>query len=445
MGKKTKAWSLDERNLNFLILILFFVTSNYSCSQSKKTISPSVLIPEMIFQGRTPMKLLEIVAEHNLRKLEPGEYRMSDNWEDLVNSKKAIAEWFGYPMGVTLMGLQRANTLLMDSGISEYVTNYNITATKTYSYQLWQKEKFGKTVDKGGAFDRICRMSMLDDCGAAGAEMLESVLTNKAEMTDDMLRYLSDVARFISYDVDRLPDSSFWRPLSPGSRAQSLWADDLYMSCPFLIRWAEYTKDQRFLDDAVRQIINYASYLQDADGIWWHAYLVDENRPAKFKWGRANGWVMMATAEVLSAMPENHPRYNEVLTIFRKHIEGLKQYQSESGLWAQIIDRPDLKWGDETSSSAMFTYSISRAINKGWIAKTNLQIVEKAIMGLSSKIEANGSILGVCQSASIGDNLEYYENRPTRPDDQHGPGSVLLALSEYIAAEKNQNSDVLNK
>jgi hypothetical protein len=34
------------------------------------------------------------------------------------------------------------------------------------------------------------------------------------------------------------------------------------------------------------------------------------NRPAKFKWGRANGWVMIVTAEVLSAIQiEDHLRY----------------------------------------------------------------------------------------------------------------------------------------
>jgi rhamnogalacturonyl hydrolase YesR len=267
--------------------------------------------------------------------------------------------------------------------------------------------------------------------------MLESVLRNDVKMTPEMLQYLENVANYITNDVDRLPDGSFWRPVSRGSRSQSLWADDLYMSCPFLIRWSEYKNDPKYLDDAAQQIINYAAYLQDADGVWWHAYLVDEKKPAKYKWGRANGWVMVATAEVLSALPENHLKRKQVLAIFQKHIEGLKKYQSESGLWQQVVDHPELKWGVETSCSAMFGYAIARAVNRGWIDKGNLKVVKKAIDGLNRKVQADGSILGVCESCSIGDNLKYYDNRPTSVDNYHGPGLMLMALSEYIKAERN--------
>jgi len=336
---------------------------------------------------------------------------------------------------VTLISMQRANELLMDPKITEYVRDYNTAATKTYSYLKWQKEKFGKTINNGGVFSRIYRMNILDDCGAAGAEMLESVLRNGVKMTLEMLQYLENVANYITHDVDRLPDGSFWRPISPRSRPQALWADDLYMSCPFLIRWSEYKNDPKYLDDAAQQIINFASYLQDVDGVWWHAFLVVEKRPARFKWGRANGWVMVATAEVLSALPENHPKRQQVLAIFQKHIEGLKKYQSGSGLWHQVVDHPELKWGIETSCSAMFVYAIARAVNRGWIDKSNLKVVKKAVDGLNRKVQADGTILGVCQSCSIGDNLKYYEERPSRVDDIHGPRLVLMALSEYLNAE----------
>ena len=375
------------------------------------------------------------MALRNVKALEHGEYIRSDDWETVEKAKEGEAEWFGYPLGVILMGMQRANELLKDPKISEYIKDLNANATNTYAYLTWQQETFGKTVHKGGDFSRIYRMSMLDDCGSAAAEMLESVLRNGVEMTPEMLLYLENVADYITNDVDRLPDGSFWRPISKGSRPQSLWADDLYMSCPFLIRWSEYTNDPKYLDDAAQQIINFASYLQDDDGVWWHAYLVDVDKPAKFKWGRANGWVMVATAEVLSALPENHPKQKQVLEIFQKHIEGLKKYQSKSGLWHQVIDHPELKWGTETSCSAMYTYAIARAVNRGWIDKSNMKVVKKALKGLNRKVRADGTILGVCQSCSIGDNLEYYETRPTRDDDYHGPGPLLMALSEYLKAE----------
>lgn len=420
--------------VNLFVVISFFVAGT-SCRSSAGISQKSPDAPKSDYQNRTPEQLLKIIASHNIKNLQPGEYLKGDNWETVVKSKEAQAEWFGYPMGVTLLGLQRANELLKEQKIKEYVEKYNVEATKTYIYYLWQKEKFGKTINDGGAFNRIVRMNMLDDCGAESAEMLESVLRNGVTMTPEMLLYLQNVANYISNTVDRMPDGSFWRPISPGSRSQSQWADDLFMSCPFLIRWSEYTHDTKYLDDAAQQIINFASLLQDTDGVWWHAYLVDLNKPARFKWGRANGWVMVATAEVLSALPENHPKRQQLLEIFRKHIEGLKKYQSESGLWNQVLDHPELKWGVETSCSAMFGYAIARAVNKGWIDKSNLKVVKKAIDGLNRKVLADGSILGVCQSCSIGDNLQYYDERPTRLDDYHGPGPLMLILSEYLKAK----------
>ncbi|HJY23872.1 MAG TPA: glycoside hydrolase family 88 protein, partial [Hanamia sp.] len=198
----------------------------------------------------------------------------------------------------------------------------------------------------------------------------------------------------------------------------------------FLIRWSEYKKDASALNDAVAQIISYANYLQDTDGLLFHAYYVDKKAPNCCKWGRANGWAAVAIAEVLSVLPQSHAGYQQVLDIYKKHIAGIVKYQSANGLWNQVIDHPELSWGVETSSSAQFTYAIARGINKGWLNKSYLPNVKKAFAGLEQQINANGSINKVCMSTSIGDDLEYYNNRSSKDDDYHGAGLVLLALAE---------------
>jgi unsaturated rhamnogalacturonyl hydrolase len=418
------------------IIVILSSIITISCKQTKTNYSKSPEAPLEACQNRTIDQLLKLVAFRQITEIKAGEYKHG-TWDSVLNSKASKGPWFGYPMGVTLMGLQYSDRILNDPVIVQWVKDYIKIATDDYAYSVWQRNTFGKILDKGGNFDRLVRMSMLDDCGAGSAAMLEAILHNGAYLTPELSKYLNNVAYFISVTNWRLPDGSFWRPWSPGSRPLSLWGDDLYMSCPFLVRWANYKDEPEYLDDAILQIINYASYLQDDDGVWFHAYLIDEDRPAKFKWGRANGWVMLATTEVLSAMPDNHPRREEVLAIFRKHIEGLKKYQTESGLWHQVIDHPELDWGVETSCSAMFTYAIARAINRGWIDRSNFEVIKKAVNGLNRKVEADGTILGVCQSASIGSDLKYYEDRPTQPDDEHGPGPMLMALSEYLVAERN--------
>jgi rhamnogalacturonyl hydrolase YesR len=257
---------------------------------------------------------------------------------------------------------------------------------------------------------------------------MEGILRHNAKVSPAMDELAKIVADYISNGQSRLPDSTLWRP----ERENTIWADDLYMSCPFLVRYAKYANDNSYLNDAVKQTLNMASYLQDSDGVWFHGYAVDDKKSTGFKWGRANGWAMVSTAEVLSAMPEEHPQYNAVLSVIRKHIEGIIPLQTESGLWRQILDHSEL-W-EETSCTAMFTYVISRAVNKGWIDKNNLAVAQKALTGLNQKITENGELIDVCRGTAIGYDLEFYVNRSRPFDDDHGHGAVLLALTELFIA-----------
>lgn len=278
---------------------------------------------------------------------------------------------------------------------------------------------------------------MLDDYGAMGAAILETKLRHHVQFTANLNRLIDTIGYLVTKKQDRLPDGSFWRPDSPDG--PTIWADDLYMSLPFLVRWSEYKNDPSALTDAATQIINYASYLQDADGVWFHAYF---NRPDKkvhscCKWGRANGWVAVAIAEVLSVLPETHPLYQRVLAIARAQIDGLVKLQSPSGLWHQVLDHPELSWGTETSCSAQFTYAIARGINRGWLDQSYLPVVKRSFPALTdtSRISVTGDILKVSASTSIGQDLNYYNTRKVEIDDQkdrHGSGSILLALAELF-------------
>ena len=41
-----------------------------------------------------------------------------------------------------------------------------------------------------------------------------------------------------------------------------------------------------------------------------------DHHPA-FHWARANGWAIMAMAELLDVLPENHPQRPRILALFR--------------------------------------------------------------------------------------------------------------------------------
>jgi rhamnogalacturonyl hydrolase YesR len=332
---------------------------------------------------------------------------------------------------VTLYGLLRLGAVLDDSAMTAFVLEHNRIAADQYAYLTWQKDRFGRWAGDGG-LGELMTLDRLDYCGSMTSQMLEGILCHHGAVTVAQDSLIRTVADYIGRVQDRLPDGTLWRPKADSA----VWADDLYMSCPFLARYAEYAKDERFLTDAARQILGMASRLQDRDGVWFHGYVIPDSAVSGFKWCRANGWAMIATAEVLSVLPQSHPLFDSLRTVFKKHIEGIARLQAPSGRWRQVLDRPEL-W-EETSSTAMFMYCICRAVNRGWIDPAYFEAARKAFKGLDQKITPEGGLLDVCEGTGIGHDLAFYQNRQRPFDDHHGQGAVLLALSEYTLALRRQ-------
>jgi rhamnogalacturonyl hydrolase YesR len=264
-----------------------------------------------------------------------------------------------------------------------------------------------------------------------GNETLAGMMRRPSQATAEDRTVVERIADWVVKKQDRLPDGTLWRSRSMGG---TLWPDDLYMGGVFLARWGQYTGDQKYIDDAANQIIHQAALEQDADGLWFHGYFMGERKHAPFKWGRGNGWVTVALVETLSVMPENDPLRPKLIMILRKQIEGLKKVQAADGMWRQVLDKPEL-W-EETSCTAMFAYGIARAVNRGWIATSNMEVARKAFAGIARNVTADGVVKGTCQGTNIGRDLDYYVNRPRPDDDLHGRGVVMLAGTEILLAGK---------
>ena len=91
---------------------------------------------------------------------------------------------------------------------------------------------------------------------------------------------------------------------------------------------------------------------------------------------------------------------------------------------------------DETSSTAMFAYSIARGVRRGYLPKEDLQVATKAFAAVMRHVAPNGDILEVSEGTGIGENLDYYRNRRRPVNDHHGPGIVMMAAAELLEVEK---------
>jgi unsaturated rhamnogalacturonyl hydrolase len=274
-------------------------------------------------------------------------------------------------------------------------------------------------------FAQFFTMEELDDYGAEGASTIE---VYGLDPDPRYLAYAERAAAFATTEQHRLPDGTLARgfPLE-----WTIWADDLYMSVPFLARMAVLTGERRYFDDAARQVVGFHRHLFDGRaGLMVHNWYSDTGRPGVAFWGRANGWALMAQAELLDRLPPDHPQRDTLLALFRRDVAGLARYQDTTGLWHQLLDRDDSYL--ETSASAMFTYAIARGVERGWLDPTYAPVARRGWRGVLSRIRPDGGIEGTCAGTGVSDDLADYYRRPTPLNDPHGIGAVLLAGSEIL-------------
>jgi unsaturated rhamnogalacturonyl hydrolase len=274
-------------------------------------------------------------------------------------------------------------------------------------------------------FGQFFIMEELDDCGAMGASLIEVYKSDKQKRYFD---YINKAANHILNIQVRFEDGTLLRSFP---HKWTLWADDLYMSISFLSRMGELTGESKDFDDAANQVINFHKYLfNEENGLMYHCWYSDLKQNGVAFWGRANGWALLAQADLLDRLPATHKDRNTLVMLFTKHILGISRYQSKDGLWHQLLDKSDSFL--ETSCSAMFTYAIARGINKGYLDKRFISIAEKGWQGILTKINNEGEIDGVCTGTGVSDNLVFYYERPTPLHDVHGIGAVILAGSEVL-------------
>ena len=379
--------------------------------------------------------VIERVVRHQLRPLTNGDYPAVTNLTEAAAAKPPTGIAWNYPHGVTLYSLVRFSDVTGNQEADRFVVEHDQISAQYYQWLAGLVNQFdndGKQFARRTPLKLLIELGTLDSCGAMGTQLLSMAVRHPDQVTPEEKAVMARVADWVVFKQKRLPDGTLWRPESMGG---TLWPDDLYMGGVFLVRYGIYTHDQKYIDDAASNIIEQAALEQDSDGLWFHGYFVKKKDHAPFKWGRGNGWAMVAMVEALSAMPKNDPLRPQVLVILRKQIEGLKKVQAPDGMWRQVLDQPDF-W-EETSGTAMFAYGIARAVNRGWIDTSNMAVARKAFAGLAKNITPDGQVNGTCEGTGIGMTLDFYRKRQRPPDDPHGRGPVILAGTELLLARKN--------
>ncbi|MBF0576993.1 glycoside hydrolase family 105 protein [Dysgonomonas sp. GY617] len=298
------------------------------------------------------------------------------------------------------------------------------------------KKQYDEAFREGGwrairklTWHMIFRAKRLDDNGPMGASLIELQMRkpNKA-----FLNYINETNDHLMYAEPRLDDGTIAR-LWP--HENTIWADDLFMGVAFLCRMGKMTGDVKYFDDAANQVLNYTKYLWHPEKqIYYHCYHTDTDEHGVAHWSRANGWILMAQADLLTMLPKNHPKRQALIENFKQQVSGVGRYQGKNGLWYQILDKTDSY--EEITGTAMFVFGIARGVREGWIGKDFIYVAEQGLKGMMTKMSDDGDVTAICVGTGIMPSLSFYYNRKTQENAPMGEGPVLRALVEMSDAIK---------
>lgn len=273
---------------------------------------------------------------------------------------------------------------------------------------------------------------------------------------DDKYKKALDLLRSQFDGQPRNADGGFWhKKVYPNQ----MWLDGLYMGTPFLAEYAYRNNEPQAYQEVINQIKIVARHTYDpANGLFRHACDVSkrekwadkETGQSQHCWGRALGWYMMAIVDDLDFIPQHEPGRDTVLVILNHIVETLKKYQSPEGLWYQVMDKSGEPGNYlESSCSAMFVYSLFKAVRKGYIPSSYFAVARKGYEGILNefiKVDDNGlvSITKACAVAGLGGknyrmgDYDYYIHEQIRDNDPKAVGPFILASLEWEGLPKEK-------
>lgn len=233
-----------------------------------------------------------------------------------------------------------------------------------------------------------------------------------------------------------------------------VWLDGLYMAQVFYTRYETVFNRGRNYGDIVKQFRNvYENMYDNEKKLYYHGWDVSkqafwsdgETGLSKSFWLRSIGWYTVGLVDAISYFDTSRPNLKaELITIFRKTIEGIEQYiDPEKHMFWQVVDQMGREGNYvETSGSAMIAYAMMKGARLGFVDRRFAAVGEKVFNGICREYltETDGQLNlgGICLMAGLGPEnnptrdgtYEYYISEPVVENDAKGTGPFVMAYTE---------------
>jgi unsaturated rhamnogalacturonyl hydrolase len=372
--------------------------------------------PPVFFNRASKTDVIKITEIDTNIILKPGDFRLTS-----------------YEWGVTYGAMLAVSNATGDKKYFDYAKKrLELIAHSIPAFRTLYKE----TPKNSNPLRQVIEPKALDDCGAMCGATIKMLRAGGSMALRPMI---DTYINYISNGQQRLKDGTLARNRP---QTNTLWLDDLYMSVPALAQMGKLTGETKYYDDAVKQVLQFSDRMFNKDvNLYMHGWVEGMDPHPEFHWARANGWALMAMTELLDVLPSTHPGYKKVLDQLQRHIRGLAIYQTDNGLWHQLLDKNDTYL--ETSATAIYTFCIAKAINEKWVdAKAYGPMCLLAWNAVATKVNGKGQVEGTCVGTGMAFDPMFYYYRPVNVFAAHGYGPVLLAGAEIITMLKNYNFEM---
>ncbi len=336
---------------------------------------------------------------------------------------------FTYHHGVLLSGMQKIGKYKNEEKYREFI-------------KLWVADvtnEDGTIPDIGNDW---CSLKSLD-FRQPGILLFDLYEHTKEEKYAKILKYLTESLE--EYPVTQ--EGIFWHAeYCPNE----VWLDGLYMVSPLLSLYAKAFSKPKYFDMAAKQILFMYEKMKDENGLLRHGYDGTKQAPwadqetglSQEVWGRAMGWYVMATAEVLEVLPKDHADRARIEEIEKELLTTLVGFQHESGRWYQVIDKVnDADNWLENSCSCLITAAVAKAVKMGILGEEFVSVVKKGVDGVLATLgEENGLVIvpEICIGTCIDEGTkEHYYAREKIQNDMHGTGAFLIMIGEAYGVLKD--------
>ncbi len=238
-----------------------------------------------------------------------------------------------------------------------------------------------------------------------------------------------------------------------------IWLDGLYMAQPFYMEYgSKYSDSKDECIDSYNQFMNvYNNLKDDSTGLYYHGYDDEKKQDwadektglSQSFWLRAIGWYAMSLVDTIEKMPSDMEKEkNDLINIYKELADSMIKYQSENGMWYQVVDRPkDINNFEETSGTLAVGYSMMKASRLGYVDKSYFDYGKKAFDGVidnyvSTNSDGKIELRQICLVAGLGNgrdgSYEYYTTQTTiSENDAKGLGPLMFAYNEVLYSMKN--------